>query len=150
MAAAFPLGSEVNVGGGGGGVGRGGWRRRRRPRLAAGGGGGGRAGSNRCGPRRAERPLPEAPPWRGARPASASRGLPPAEASPPSLEVRPPRSPLCLRAFPLDTRLGLPSVTGLISGRCHIGLLNWLDSGGGLGTGSGRWPDDAQISLAPG
>lgn len=70
-----------------GGARRGGWRRPR-PRLAAGGGGGGPARSNRSGPRRAERPLPEAPPWRVARPASASPGLPLAEPSPLSTEVR--------------------------------------------------------------
>lgn len=70
MAVAFPLGSEVNAGGG---VGRGG-RWRRWPRLAA--GGGGPARSNRPGPWSAERPLPEAPPWRVAGPASASPGLP--------------------------------------------------------------------------
>lgn len=98
VAVAFPLGSKVNAGGG---VVRGG---RRRPRLAAGSRGGGPAGSNRPRPRSTERPLPEAPPWRVAWPASASPGLPPAESFLP--EVRPPLRPLCLCAFPSTVTLG--------------------------------------------
>lgn len=120
VAVAFPLGSEVNAGGGVGWGGAGG-RWRRRPRLVA--RGGGPARSNRPGPRSTERSLPEAPPWRVAGPASASRGLPPAESSLPSLEVRPPPLPSLSACFPVDTHLRLLSFICLFSGLRYFGLI---------------------------